>query len=65
MCGTLSTSLIDEYNFKIIDDYKMFQMLRLRTCKVKVHVPPCVILVINDNPYGLMFALSYICRTYP
>jgi hypothetical protein len=32
---------------------------------VKVHMPPCVVLVINDNPYGLMFALSYICRTYP
>jgi hypothetical protein len=28
---------------------------------VKEHVPPCVILVINDNPYGLMFALSSIC----
>jgi hypothetical protein len=27
--------------------------------------PPCVVLVINDNPYGLMFALSYICRTCP
>jgi hypothetical protein len=25
----------------------------------------CVVLVINDNPYRLMFALSYICRTYP
>jgi hypothetical protein len=22
-----------------------------------------VVLVINDNPYGLMVALSYICRT--
>jgi hypothetical protein len=32
---------------------------------LKEHVPPCVILVINDNPYGLMFALSYICRTCP
>jgi hypothetical protein len=32
---------------------------------VKEHVPPCVVLVINDNPYGLMFALSYICRTCP
>jgi hypothetical protein len=32
---------------------------------VKVHMPPCVVLVINDNPYGLMFALSYICRTCP
>jgi hypothetical protein len=27
--------------------------------------PPCVVLVINDNLYGLMFALSYICRTCP
>jgi hypothetical protein len=31
---------------------------------LKVHVPPCVVLVINDNPYGLIFALSYICRTF-
>jgi hypothetical protein len=26
---------------------------------------PCVVLVINDNLYGLMFALSCICRTCP
>jgi hypothetical protein len=26
---------------------------------------PCVVLVINDNPYGLMVALSYIYRTCP
>jgi hypothetical protein len=32
---------------------------------MKGHVPPCVVLVINDNPYGLMFALSHICRTCP
>src|SRR5680860_862206 len=25
-------------------------------------LPPCMILVINDNLYGLIFALSYICR---
>ena len=25
-------------------------------------LPPCVVLVINDNPYGLMFALRYSCR---
>ena len=25
-------------------------------------VAPCVVLVINDNPYGLMFVLSYSCR---
>ena len=24
-------------------------------------LPPCVVLVINDNLYGLMCALSYIC----
>ena len=24
-----------------------------------------MVLVINDNLYGLMFALSYICRYYP
>ena len=28
-------------------------------------VAPCVVLVINDNPYGLMVALSYICRFGP
>jgi hypothetical protein len=32
---------------------------------LKEHVPLCVVLVINDNPYGLIFASSYICRTYP
>jgi hypothetical protein len=26
---------------------------------------PCVVLVINDNPYGLMVALIYMCRTCP
>ena len=26
---------------------------------------PCMVLVINDNLYGLMFALSYICRCCP
>ena len=25
-------------------------------------LPPCMILVINDNLYELIFALSYICR---
>jgi hypothetical protein len=29
--------------------------------EVKEHVPH-LFLVINDNPYGLIFALSYICR---
>ena len=28
-------------------------------------VAPCVVLVINDNPYGLMFALRYSCRSCP
>ena len=28
-------------------------------------VPPCVVLVINDNLYGLMFALSFTCRICP
>ena len=27
--------------------------------------PPCVVLVINDNLYGLMVALSYPCRACP
>jgi hypothetical protein len=26
---------------------------------------PCMFLVINDNPYGVMFALSYVCRICP
>ena len=26
---------------------------------VRAFVPPCVVLVIDDNPYGLMVALSY------
>jgi hypothetical protein len=26
---------------------------------------PCVVLVINDNLYGLMFASSFICRSCP
>ena len=28
-------------------------------------VAPCVVLVINDNPYGLMFALRYPYRSCP
>jgi hypothetical protein len=36
-----------------------------RSRSLKEHVPPCVVLVINDNPYGLTFALSYIYRTCP
>jgi hypothetical protein len=31
-----------------------------RSCRA-----PCVVLVINDNLYGLMVALSYMCRTCP
>jgi len=27
--------------------------------------PPCVVLVINDNPYGLMFALRLTYRICP
>ena len=27
--------------------------------------PPCVVLVINDNPYGLMFALRFTYRICP
>jgi hypothetical protein len=30
---------------------------------LKEHVRPCVVLVIIDNFYGLMIALTYICRT--
>jgi hypothetical protein len=25
--------------------------------------PPCVVSVIDDNPYGLMVVLSYMCKT--
>jgi hypothetical protein len=32
---------------------------------MKEHGAPCVVLVIDDNLYGLMVALSYICRTCP
>ena len=28
-------------------------------------VAPCVVLVINDNPYGLMFALRYPYMSCP
>ena len=28
-------------------------------------MPPCVVLVINENLYGLMCVLSYTCRTCP
>ena len=31
----------------------------------RVCVAPSVVLVINDNPYGLMFALRYSCRSCP
>ena len=31
----------------------------------KSMLPPCVVLVINDNPYGLMFALRYFYRSCP
>jgi hypothetical protein len=32
---------------------------------LKEHVTPYVVLIINDNLYGLMFILSYICMTCP
>ena len=32
---------------------------------MKGHGAPCVVLVINDNFYGLMVALSYPCRACP
>jgi hypothetical protein len=28
-------------------------------------LPLCVVLVINDNPYGLMFSLSFIFQNIP
>jgi hypothetical protein len=33
-----------------------------RQGRLKVHFPSCVVLVINDNPYGLIFLLSLIWR---
>jgi hypothetical protein len=33
--------------------------------QLKEHGAPCVVFVIIDNPYGLMFALSYIYRICP
>src|SRR4051812_2175376 len=39
---------------------------QFRTRLVKEHVgPPCVVLVINDNLYGLMCVLSCTCRNFP
>ena len=41
-------------------------MSTLLSAFVKEHVrPPCVVLVINDNLYGLMCVLSYTCRICP
>ena len=34
------------------------------TCE-RAWLPPCVVLVINDNLYGLMCALSYTCSVGP
>jgi hypothetical protein len=34
-------------------------------CHLKVHGDPCVVLIINDNLKGLMFSLSFTCRTCP
>ena len=33
-----------------------------RKVSERAWLPPCVVLVINDNLYGLMFVLSYSCR---
>ena len=33
--------------------------------RLKVHGSPCVVLVINDNLYGLMFELRYFFRSCP
>ena len=34
-------------------------------CCERAWLPPYVVLVINDNLYGLMCALSYICSVGP
>ena len=37
------------------------QKMQTVPTQVKEHaLPPCLVLVIDDNPYGLMVALSYI-----
>jgi histone deacetylase 1/2 len=37
-----------------------FHVCKLDKALLKVHFPSCIVLVINDNPYGLMFSLSLI-----
>jgi histone deacetylase 1/2 len=37
-----------------------FHVCKLDKALLKVHLPSCMVLVINDNPYGLMFLLSLI-----
>ena len=49
------------YNFLESDCHQLPKWGRL-----KEHVlPPCLVLVIDDNLYGLMVALSYIRRVCP
>ena len=45
-----------------------YNLVKLPGCRGIIEsacVAPCVVLVINDNPYGLMFALRYTCRSCP
>src|SRR3954462_8391657 len=44
--------------------YRSFPITKMT--RLKEHVgPPCVVLVIDDNLYGLMCVLSYTCRICP
>jgi hypothetical protein len=57
------------YLYNIINkyyiDYKYDALAFARATIERSYRAPCVVLVINDNPYGLMVALSYMCRTCP
>jgi hypothetical protein len=40
-------------------------MTRKKGHPERTYGAPCVVLVINENPHGLMVALSYMGRTCP
>jgi hypothetical protein len=46
---------------KYMDNSSPFSMpCAVKYEQLKVHLPSCVVLIINDNPYELMFSLSLI-----
>ena len=59
-----------EHPIKVISDAPLAEIIGNKDAASRVAkwaiqrawLPPCVVLVINDNPYGLIFALSYIYR---